>query len=138
MFNFFRREESKLEKAANIVANNLSVQMMVAGGATKYITSEDFALGYIFGFFDASFQAVDFDQEDSMKAMRFGFMNLWNKKGEQVLNFALDSQDEQTFIEGMVFGGEQAFQWLSQKKSPMGLTKYLLKIEKSENGEQAE
>ena len=137
-----------------IASSILSAQFQVAGSDLAAISAagDRVALGYVFSFPDALWQAMTFGygQRYSMIAPRPSFPSVSSPdfrmpgssvEGQAALNtsFALLAgdagdrirdqcvalQSDSEFLKGVEFGGQEAFALAHKRKTPLGLASYL-------------
>ena len=114
--------------AIDVASKLLKLQFTLGEGNTQQLMSDNFALGYIFGFIDGIFQAMKIDnQVGGFAAMTVIYVELLGDQstGARVMRYSLDLQSDQAFMKGMIKGGQEAIEFTRVEKSPMGLTSHL-------------
>ena len=129
VFGLFKKKPDTTKVAIDVASNMLQVQLTLGGGSVQQIMSDTFSLGYMFGFHDSVFQAMEIDnQVEGFAAMTISYIKLLGDQSTatQVLRNSLDLQRDQTFMKGMFAGGQEAVEYIRDKKPPMGLASHLL------------
>lgn len=129
VFGLFKKKPDITTVAIDVASNVLQVQLTLADANSKKLLSDNFALGYIFGFHDSVFQAMEINnQAAGFAAMTISYIKLLGDQstGTQFLRNSLDLQRNQTFMKGMFAGGNEAIEYIRNKKPPMGLASHLL------------
>jgi len=126
VFGLFKEklDKTKVAKVAEVASNLLLVQLTLGGADARRLMSDHFALGYVFGFHDGLLHAWEIDnQTEGFVIMALSYQKLLgdHSAGEQVLRKSLDLQRDPVFMKGMFAGGQEAVEYLRDKKPPMGL-----------------
>lgn len=128
VFGLFKKKPDKTKVAIEVASNVLQIQLTLAGATPQRLMTDNFALGYMFGFHDGILQALKVDnQTEGFATMAISYHKLLGDQstGAQVLRRSLDLQRDQTFMKGMFAGGQEAVEYIRDKKPPMGLASYL-------------
>ena len=129
VFGLFKKKPDTTKVAIDVASSALQVQLTLGGGNAQQLMLDNFALGYMFGFHDSVFQAMEIDnQVAGFAAMTISYIKLLGDQstGTQVLRNSLDLQRDQTFMKGMFAGGQEAVEYIRDKKPPMALFFHLL------------
>ncbi len=142
LFHWFRRRwefdyAAKL-KFATWIADTLSLQVALADESKIDLATPKGAkaLGYVYGFVDASLRAAGHDMSD----LSIGVPTTWHVlqrifpgQEERYIDFIASWISTDTVMAtGMMLGGQQCVDWLNRKRpAPMGLARCLLELEPS-------
>mgnify|MGYP001571781025 CR=1 FL=1 len=128
VFGLFKKKPDKGKGALEVIPNVLQVQLTLGGGGATSMSTDHWALGYIFGFHDGVLQALRVnDQTESMAIMAVSYQKLFGGPdvGAKLLRQCLDLQRNQTFMKGVFSGGGEAVSYLRDRIPPMGLAGHL-------------
>ena len=128
VFGLFKKKVSKPASFRDAASSALAIQLALTDADTKRLLSDKFALGYMFGFHDGLLQAMEMgNRADAFTAMAASYECLFadSPDGPVILEQSLHLQDDATFKKGMVAGGTELFEYLKEKKPPMGLATHL-------------
>ena len=84
----------------------------------------------MFGFHDSIAQVCEIDDlEESESVMIESYGKIFNdgSLAEQIVLKSLNLQSDETFMKGMLSGGQEALDFIKSNKAPMGLGSHLRK-----------
>jgi mannose/fructose/N-acetylgalactosamine-specific phosphotransferase system component IIC len=122
-------------KISNVVVGILEVQMRFAGKKPGNLPKDDFVLGYVVGNVMAIQQqqnGMDSSAVDSFAILTLVFnLQFGMTKGATLLRRFLDNQQNmpEKMKSGVMAGGQDMLDFLSDRGPPMGLWKYISKKE---------
>jgi len=119
----------RCKAAVDIASMSLKMQITLGGGTAETFARDDFALGYLFGFKDAILLAMGIkDELKSLAALAASFHTVFASEGPSLLGRSMDLQGTDAFDRGRALGGEEAFAFVRQSTTPMGLASHLRKV----------
>lgn len=127
-FGLFKKKPDRAQVAIEAISSVLKLQLALGGAndGESVSLSDEWALGYLFGYHDGVLQAFELgDQTLEFVVMTASYQELFGSAGAHFLRKSLDSQSRQTFMKGMFAGGQEATEFISEKKPPLGLSTYL-------------
>ncbi|MFM9912737.1 MAG: hypothetical protein ACKVN9_04310 [Methylophilaceae bacterium] len=126
-YAFEREQKQKIIHASALISTSLELQLILIKGDSKKIENDLWALGYVFGFHDAVYQALKIDNmTESMAYMCVSYDKLFGSDKSKELYFkSIDSQQNKLFQDGMMVGGRDLFEFIKNQNLPMRLTKHL-------------
>ena len=128
VFGLFKKKPDKGKVALEVIPTVLQVQLTLAGAGANTVSTDRWALGYIFGFHDGVLQALQVnDQTESMALMAVSYQRVFGSLdvGTKLFRQSLDLQRDQTFMKGVFAGGGEAVAYLRDRTPPMGLAGHL-------------
>ena len=125
---------SPTEVALNIIPPMIQLQLQLAldKGSPANLLTDKYALGYVFGYHDAVLQGLKVDNQTTCLAiMAVSYDNIFGgvENAAPLFRKSLDIQNDEMFRNGMIKGGSEAVAFLRDKKTLMGLSKWLIKTE---------
>lgn len=131
LFGLFRPKPDATEIALNIIPTAIQLQLGLADPSKTNATSlisDNYALGYIFGYHDAVLQTLKVDNQTSCLAiMSVSYDTIFGgaTNAAPLLRKTLDIQQDEIFRKGMMKGGRDAISFLREQKPPFGLSEWL-------------
>ena len=119
---------SQVDAAIHIASEALSMQIALGGATLARIEGDRFALGYLYGFHDGITQALGLNQnEEMLTVMTVSYARLFDDQeaGPKLVGTALKLMRDQKFMAGMATGGQEALDFVRNKKGAWGLAGHL-------------
>lgn len=125
---------SATEVALNVIPPMIQLQLKLAldKGSPANLLTDKYALGYIFGYHDAILQGLKVDNQTTCLAiMAVSYDTIFGgvDNAAPLFRKSLEIQNDETFRNGMIKGGGEAVAFFREKKTLMGLSKWLIKME---------
>jgi len=122
-----RKTSDKRHYATQVASNILALQISLACAVPSSISSDPFALGYVFGYHDRVLQVLGIeDAQEGLAMMAAGYRNLFGERlGSVVLSKCVDLRGHPRFEKGAFQGEEDAGLYLRARRLSMGLSSYL-------------
>lgn len=112
--------------AVHVASTTLKMQVMLAQATAATFESDNFSLGYVFGFNDGILQALDVaDELESLAALAASYHALFDASGASLLRRSMDLRGTGSFDRGRALGGKEAYAFFQNSRSPMGLASRL-------------
>ncbi len=131
VFGLFRKKPDNIKLALEAAYLMLHTQFQLTSGgieSANLISSDIWALGYVYGFHECWVQALkvtDFDQSRMIMGesyrMLFGSVETVEKLWQQ----SMDLQDNEAFRQGMLAAAQDVEDFRREKKPPLGLARHL-------------
>ena len=137
MFGWFKKkvdpkaeenEQLALDASYNMLMTQLELGNVTDNADAMKRVLTPFAMGYIFGFADATLQKAGIANDaHGMACLAITHMRLFgDDKGSRLFGHSLKIQADTKFIEGRNLGGKELYRWVSEKDfTPLGLTDHL-------------
>ena len=128
VFGLSKKKPDRSKVALDVIPSVLQVQLTLGGGSAETVFADNWALGYIFGFHDGVMQAMEVEQAESMAIMAISYIKLFDNhdSGAKLFRQSMDLQRNQIFMKGVFAGGQEAVEYLRDRKPPLGLSGHLL------------
>ena len=128
VFGIFKKKPDKVNKAVESISALLDIQLSLCDWNAHKLSTDNWALGYIFGFHDAFLQALQInDQDKSLLVFMGSYERLFDQTGmaSELFRQSLGLQKENRFKTGMLEGGKEAMKFLGDQTPCLGLAKRL-------------
>lgn len=122
------REPNRHEAAITAVSGLVSVQLSLGGikDAVSAIKDDEWALGYIFGFHDSYLHSLGLrDKVEEMTVLVGSYRSLFGDSGDLLVRQSADLRAGVSYAKGRFAGSQDAEQYQSIEKPPLGLALHL-------------
>ena len=118
-----------MQTAIKVCTGMLEIQCAMSGVKPADLTTNEWALGYFFGFHEGMLQTLGIggDRRQAYEVLAHSYVALFENPGlgAHLVNLSIRLQDNLTFEKGRMVGGTEAFDFVSKKHDPLGLVTHL-------------
>ena len=123
------RQAEICNEIAEVVGSVVLVQMTLAGANPGSHRSDDFTIGYVFGFADAVMQLKDIEADSTMAlvALARSYRKVYGDYGNVICGYVLKRQEQPEVARGIRAGGHDciAYHRSSGQHAPLSLARAL-------------
>jgi len=133
----FKIKKNWVQEAVKNLEDQFVQAIMEMGEEAHTTFSLDpYALGYLFGFCSGGFEFHHIDRDlEKVRILIQVYSQLFGEAGHEIVQTTLNHNNDEhpQFKEGTASGREEFLRWFHRQENPIGLLRYELKGEKTQN-----